>query len=1200
VGIPQFETNLKAGATWSAKLTVPEDLRVGRQGDTDAERRSGTKRPSVTWIVEVTSQIIFSSSASVKFEVLLGRDEKSLDYSLTVTPNRSQGPVDGHTKDNTSPRSKKRRESTGHQKGVYSRAINLVIDDTESLWDKPPLPVWEDSPRKSIDGRRADDRHRRPRSKGKKNVHLVIVTHGLHSNLGADMLYCKESIDATARAARVSARIRRNLQRQGKNGSIQKVNELAQERLKKTSIAPLSGGQDVLSEEFDEDSDPDDEEVIVRGFPGNAMKTENGIQYLGKRLARYILDLTYPDQPVRFMKKRSLSQKIVGSFHSSSSKSNLPASSVDEGLPSHDHSTIQVEPEEPQSHSANDLAYTFTSISFVGHSLGGLIQLYAIAYIQKHAPKFFDQIKPVNFVTMASPLLGLSNENPYYVRFALDLGLVGSTGRDLGLNWRAPRVAKTGWSAVMSGFSGDASRNDTFRNMYPDAPDNPGAKPLLRVLPTGPAHLVLRKFRNRTVYSNVVNDGIVPLRTSCLLFLDWRGLGKVEKARRDNGLIGTVVGWGWAEMMGQSTQAVAEAHEAEEIEDEELERPKTAEEQRHDAEVPQPPEDAINEDDEASRIKNIKSSERNAERAAKVKVKGASPPSPLRTKSIKNTSAPGATGSPGALDSLLGFLRLHAKTTNKDLRMFKRSQTISMDSESDSPISVSRSIESSVNGSSRTTATSGDLVDSDGLPRRAEAVGMVDAEEEARSAAPPKTTIFESAADLLSPPTPSTSWILDPSTRARTIFHDRVYHPEDIPPPPIKHVSSSRSRASSFRGNSSSGLESAATSLMKHRQTNSTSSAVLPNPSDDPPASTSSPYKTSQDNKVEDSGLMRVEEKIARAYHRDLSWRKVLVRLEPDAHNNMIVRRTFANAYGWPVIKHMCDTHFADTWSARTRDENEPATDRAKASVTSLRIAGSKGEEVKVMGQDSVDEPPDMKKDEMVRHGTGELEPLEAGGEEGVRKRMTRQRAGTSDSVDGMADDSYLDDTSDEEEAGGNGTDDEHLAYPPPGQGKSTSIAGLQVPSQFKGFFSPTSNPGSPSNNKSWPGHHTPPASAGRDSAPSTPKSKAADTIDEEEIDGGASGNGDEGSLGITIPVPIPTRPSNAGIPIRSKAAPAMPVVTGSFGSTSHPTEIGLGKQPEEVMFGQRPGRARTVSSSRGGDGRGASGEEDVDNVERQ
>jgi hypothetical protein len=75
---------------------------------------------------------------------------------------------------------------------------------------------------------------------------------------------------------------------------------------------------------------------------------------------------------------------------------------------------------------------------------------------------------------------------------------------------------------------------------------------------------------------------------------------------------------------------------------------------------------------------------------------------------------------------------------------------------------------------------------------------------------------------------------------------------------------------------------------------------------------------------------MKIEEKIARAYHRDLSWRKVLVRLEPDAHNNMVVRRMFANAYGWPVVKHICDTHFAYTEAALTRDDEEAAGERAR------------------------------------------------------------------------------------------------------------------------------------------------------------------------------------------------------------------------------------------------------------------------------
>jgi len=74
---------------------------------------------------------------------------------------------------------------------------------------------------------------------------------------------------------------------------------------------------------------------------------------------------------------------------------------------------------------------------------------------------------------------------------------------------------------------------------------------------------------------------------------------------------------------------------------------------------------------------------------------------------------------------------------------------------------------------------------------------------------------------------------------------------------------------------------------------------------------------------------MRVEEKIARGYHRDLSWRKVLVKLEPDAHNNIFVRRMFVNAYGWPVVKHLVDAHFSDSAIARMRTDDEYLGERA-------------------------------------------------------------------------------------------------------------------------------------------------------------------------------------------------------------------------------------------------------------------------------
>src|SRR5437667_5194994 len=46
-----------------------------------------------------------------------------------------------------------------------------------------------------------------------KKIHLVILTHGLHSNLGADMLFLKESIDSAARKAKEDAKKRRQKSR---------------------------------------------------------------------------------------------------------------------------------------------------------------------------------------------------------------------------------------------------------------------------------------------------------------------------------------------------------------------------------------------------------------------------------------------------------------------------------------------------------------------------------------------------------------------------------------------------------------------------------------------------------------------------------------------------------------------------------------------------------------------------------------------------------------------------------------------------------------------------------------------------------------------------------------------------------------------------------------------------------------------------
>lgn len=860
---------LKAGGHFHSRLTVPEDMRLSGQ-KSSVPGKLESKQRSVTWIVEIASQVLFSKGASVHYEILVGRDERSLDLGFASIAGKGYGgPGQLHDllQAPTSDEDKKRLP----QKGVYSGAVQLSVEDTDKLWNKPPLPTWDDIPKGKGDGQTAGQSAGTSNSKDhrpQKKIHLVVLTHGIHSNVGADMLYMKESIDATVRQAREAQRAKR-----GKNTDM-KDTTAEQERTSRadandedpSSTAPLSGGQEEIQEDTAEEFDPDDEQVIVRGFSGNTTKTEKGIKYLGKRLAKYILMFTYPDQPF-LPESKSLARKL-----SINKKTPLV------GAASHHGSSIH------ESARRNEkLPYTFTSISFVGHSLGGLVQTYAVAYIQKHVPSFFQKVTPVNFICMASPMLGLSNENPLYVKFALDFGLVGRTGQDLGLTWRPPTIAKSGWASVLSSL-GAGSGEDKPKQ------DDPGAKPLLRILPTGPAHQVLKMFRNRTTYSNVVNDGIVPLRTSCLLFLDWRGLDRVETARRENGLLATMASVGWAELTGSN----AVSHKP-------MSSGSTDEDFLGDKAPPRPANDLLDDDvgpqdqpsagpSKESSLSKPASDSALPKRSQFLSPAGAdsvaSPPVSTASDSSKTSleGTPMTNASPFA--DVLNFFRPSPTNqavvkpkllSHKARKTYQRAQTLQQDrSKSTQPV-AERNGQSEVQ---RPRATRGDSL-----------IGAEDAE-----GPPPKTSVFDAAADILNPPIPTLSWLTDPESRERSIFHDRIYHPEDIPPPPPKKARNGRSfSADSLRRGSSSAS------------------------------------MASQHSVESDVGSMKVEEKIARAYHHSLSWRKVLVRLEPDAHNNMIVRRMFGNAYGWEVVKHVCDTHFADTYAALTGDAMESSRERAKA-----------------------------------------------------------------------------------------------------------------------------------------------------------------------------------------------------------------------------------------------------------------------------
>ncbi|KAK2850580.1 hypothetical protein FQN49_005527 [Arthroderma sp. PD_2] len=837
-GLPQFEPNLKPGGAWDAIIQVPEYVR----SPTTAHAGSSGGTPAVTWIIDISSEIIFSSTASVQYELLVGRDSASAELGAPTLANLPPaGQLRDHAKD-----SKHRPKPSGKVPGVYSESVQLRVDDTVSLWNLPPFPSCEhknepagvntqepgsggpsDSPCQSEESRT---------KKRRKKIHFVLVTHGLHSNLGADMLYLKESIDAAAKHSRDEARKRK------------------QQKQSKTSVKenkPCSSKADPSTSDGGSDSDEDeDEEVIVRGFPGNAVRTERGIQYLGKRLAKYVQLMTYPDQPYLPVKSKNKLQR--------------PQARQRNGENQASH---QGNADIAQQRKQREYAYKITSISFIGHSLGGLVQTYAIAYIQKHCPDFFDYIRPVNFVAFASPFLGLSNENPMYVKFALDFGLVGRTGQDLGLAWNAPSKMRSGWEAMIGGLGNDANKSQGH---------DPGSKPLLRVLPSGAAHEVLKRFRNRTIYSNVVNDGIVPLRTSCLLFLDWRGLERVEKARRENGLVGTVAEWGWAQLTGVNSSAMRAGPRAPGSGDDQIqESSKTTTKSAplsgdNSPELPLPSQYLQSESDPAV----------------------ASPQNLSPLNSPTSPASPASPTSPGPVNSFFSFFRPQKK--NKGQKIYKRSQTLRLDTTGEEGVPTSNPTMTSAPANKGPVRSNSLFEDEDGWYT------------------PPRTTILESAGDVLSPPLPPVEYLLDPASRPRTIFHDRVYHPDDIPPPPP-----TRPRTI-FRSSSNNISRSASMEHPTPQADASENGKTSPNP------------KAPSEPMQKGSSGMKVEEKIARAYHRDLTWRKVLVRLEPDAHNNIIVRRMFANAYGWPVVKHFVDTHFGYTAAARELDNLESREERAK------------------------------------------------------------------------------------------------------------------------------------------------------------------------------------------------------------------------------------------------------------------------------
>jgi len=230
-GIPQFEPYLKAGGSWDATITIPHRI---RQTPTELASADPRSHQSVTWVIEIVSQVIFSGTAAVNFEVIVGRDEKSVQLLSAGSVSGAGLPRPGQLHDHWS--SNTRGQQVLAATGVYSKSITLRIDNTASLWNSPPFPSFEDEAKSKLQDTQAATetsntqnqttaQKQEPEKEKRKKIHLVVITHGLHSNLGADMLYLKESIDVAAKRAREQAKQDRQKRSNAKSGSERWVNE---------------------------------------------------------------------------------------------------------------------------------------------------------------------------------------------------------------------------------------------------------------------------------------------------------------------------------------------------------------------------------------------------------------------------------------------------------------------------------------------------------------------------------------------------------------------------------------------------------------------------------------------------------------------------------------------------------------------------------------------------------------------------------------------------------------------------------------------------------------------------------------------------------------------------------------------------------------------------------------------------------------
>jgi len=92
------------------------------------------------------------------------------------------------------------------------------------------------------------------------------------------------------------------------------------------------------------------------------------------------------------------------------------------------------------------------------------------------------------------------------------------------------------------------------------------------------------------------------------------------------------------------------------------------------------------------------------------------------------------------------------------------------------------------------------------------------------------------------------------------------------------------------------------------------------------------------------------------------------------------------------VVKHLCDTHFGDTFTATTRDENEPGVDRAKDYSKADHEAGEE-----VNGQN--ERKPLQRSASDMREDRDELRPLQESSGGAIKHKLNPQGSAVWDDI---------------------------------------------------------------------------------------------------------------------------------------------------------------------------------------------------------